>query len=154
MGYEWPLIDTVPVKDTMRIKIQQEGKDVVESHNTADFKILGVITLTGDSNGGGAWYLGDDAYVTWTTYGAIGNVDIAFSQNGTNFTEIKTGYACNSSGSWSYTWSALPTTTITGDVVKTARLRIQPQSGSTPADISDSALTVKQKSMMWRPQAA
>ncbi|MDD4940722.1 MAG: hypothetical protein PHE65_02345, partial [Candidatus Omnitrophica bacterium] len=145
-AYAWPLTDSVPVSDTVRIKVEHQSNALVEDKNTADFKIVGSITLTGIANGGGsAWLLGEDAYVTWTTYGVIGNVDISYAHNGTNYSSVTTGYTCNSSNSWSHTWPALPTGTIPGDLSITGKIKIQPQTGSTPAAVSSGDITVKAK---------
>jgi len=72
-------------------------------------------------------------YVTWTTAGAVGNVNIDITTNGTGWTTVVGNTACD--GSQNITVPNTPSTTC--------KMRVQESDGN-PTDSSDSNFTIVQ----------
>ena len=132
-SYPWTIPDNL--SSTAKVKITNNVDSSVNDASDANFKIVGILTVTAP-NGGEAWSVNTNHNITWTRVGSIANVRIDYSTNG-GTTYPNTITASSPAGALSFTW------TIPDAVGTQVRVRISDASDITVADTSDANFTIQ-----------
>lgn len=94
--------------------------------------LVPTITVT-SPNGGESWTVGNSYSITWTTTGAVGNVNIKYStNNGSSWTTIISSTANDGS----YTW------TVPNAVSSQCKIKISEAADENPSDTSNAVFTI------------
>ncbi|MCX6578957.1 MAG: M20/M25/M40 family metallo-hydrolase [Candidatus Aminicenantes bacterium] len=98
-----------------------------------DESLVSTITVT-SPNGGETWTVGNSYPITWTTSGAVGNVNIKYStNNGSSWTTL----ISSTDNDGSYTW------TVPNAVSTQCKIKISGAADSDPSDTSNEAFTIE-----------
>jgi len=130
-SYAW----TIPDEDSANclVRVREAGGTGVDDTSDAPFAISPpVITVTAP-DGGETWYGGDIRAITWTTLGAVGNVDIQYSLDGGG------GWideAIDVPDTGSYAW------TVPDEDSANCLVRVRETGGGGSADESDGVFTI------------
>ena len=124
------------VSATVKIRITDNGRQVVWDKSDANFTILPkpVITITAP-NGGEVWRVGTPRNIIWTDNGGLisNNLTIEYSTNGGGAWQVITNSYANAG---SYGW------TVPDNVSATCLIRITDASRPTTTDTSDEAFQI------------
>ncbi len=126
--YTWTIPDDIST--TVTVRVQEADGDPTDTSD-ADFEISGPTLTVTAPNGGEAWVVGMNHDITWSTEGTVGNVDIAYSTDGTSYTDISLGETNDGTYSW----------TVPDDLSTTVTVRVQ-EADADPADTSDADFTI------------
>ncbi len=133
-SYSWTVPDSVSASCLVRVQ-ESDGSpsDTSDAAFTISLEAQESLTVTAP-NGGESWGIGSSKTVSWSSTGAVGNLDIDYSvDNGLNWTNIALG----ETNDGSYTW------TVPDNASTSCLLRIQDEDGS-PSDVSDAVFSIAQ----------
>jgi len=160
IGYEWQVPDDVGmVTNTMRVKVYKTGEYDDVSDISANFKVLGTLTLTGTSDGDSSvWKIGENHTITWTAKGDITPVNIYYSlDDGSSWNDLAIEYAAGSGDrECNDVWNPIPDDVLApvpNSVRETdVKFRIT-GAGGTIEDISSGNITIQARITLSKPNA-
>jgi hypothetical protein len=119
-----------------RIRISAATEPTITDTSNANFAIVAQLITVTSPNGGEVLYTGAASNITWTAdASASGDVTVAFSTDGTNWTELADDIDAQTEiMSWTH---------LVGQISTTARIRVSLNSFPTIKDISNNTFTVR-----------
>ncbi len=162
IGYEWKVPDDIGmVTNTMRVKVYKTGEYDDVSDVSANFTVLGTLTLTGASDGDGStWNIGTNQVITWTAKGDITPVHIDYMIDGASWNDLTlpAGYAAGSGDrTCGDVWNPIPDdvlSSVAGSVYENdVKFRITSDDG-TIEDISTGTITIQARIILSKPQGS
>jgi len=127
--YTWTIPDDV--SDNCLVKVEDTLDSEITDTSDTVFSIKPVITVTAP-NGGQNWVVGTANNIEWSTTGTVSQVDLQYTTDGTNYTNIVSGLT--NTGTYAWTIPTADSAACKVKVISTA--------DSSVSDTSDAAFTI------------